>query len=262
MTLFAEKAPVHPPIKWAGGKRWLVPQLEAQLPVYDRLVEPCMGALSVTLGLAPKRALVNDINPHLVNFYRQIQGGLKLEIDFRNSEDDYYLARKRFNDVILSGDYMTSEMAQLFYYLNRTGFNGLCRFNSSGMFNVPYGKYSRINYRDNFEDIQVSLEGFRITEGSFTDIPYLDGDFIYVDPPYDTPFTSYSKGGFTWDDQVSLANFFVNLGLPVIISNQATPRILELYNDLGFTIDRIRAPRRISSNGNREDALEILARRF
>lgn len=218
-----------------------------------------MGALSVSLGIAPKVALVNDINPHLVNFYRQIQQGLKYNLPFGNSEVDYYVARDRFNLLIKLGEIETPEMAQLFYYLNRTGFNGLCRFNKSGLFNVPFGRYKSINYRDNFDDLTDSIINYQIMNLDFAELPYQAGDFIYVDPPYDTPFTAYSAGGFEWDIQVRLAEFYAKLNLPVLISNQATGRILELYGDLGYKMETISAPRRIASNGKRDDALEILA---
>lgn len=257
MTLL--RTPAHPPLKWAGGKRWLVPLLAGRLPKYQRLVEPCMGAMSVTLGLTPQRALVNDVNPHLVNFYRQIQQGLQFNLPYGHSEADYYAARERFNSQIQAGETATPEMAQLFYYLNRTGFNGLCRFNKSGLFNVPFGRYARIQYRQNFDDITAALQGVDIHQGDFAGLTYAEGDFIYMDPPYDAPFTTYSQGGFGWEEQVRLAEFYAALGLPVAISNQATARILELYTGLGYRVETLNAPRRISSSGNRDDVLEVLA---
>lgn len=259
MTLLAVRQPIQSPLKWAGGKRWLVPLLAPRLPKYRRFVEPCMGSMSVTLGLAPEAALVNDINPHLVNFYRQVQRGLHFDIPYGHDEAEYYAAREHFNAGIAAGEVATPEMAQLFYYLNRTGFNGLCRFNKSGLFNVPFGRYKTIKYREDFADITPALQSVQIEQGDFTNLPYRDGDFIFVDPPYDTPFTSYFEGGFDWAAQVRLAEFYAGLGLPVIITNQATDRIRELYADLGYRVETHPAPRRISSSGNRDDALEVLA---
>lgn len=259
MTLFAVRKPTAPPLKWAGGKRWLLPQLAERLPKYERFVEPCMGSLSVTLGLAPDKALVNDINPHLTNFYQQIQKGLHFNLPYGHDEAEYYQARDRFNECIQGGQMATPEMAQLFYYLNRTGFNGLCRFNKSGLFNVPFGRYKSIRYRENFDDITEALRGVDIQQGDFSELAYRDGDFIFVDPPYDAPFTSYSAGGFDWSDQVRLAELYAQLGLPAVICNQATARAVDLYTDLGYRVETHEAPRRISSSGDRSEVLEVLA---
>ncbi len=149
----------------------------------------------------------------------------------------------------------------LFYYLNRTGFNGLCRFNSRGLFNVPFGKYKNINYKEDFREYSEALSKFEITNLDFEEVGYRDGDFIYYDPPYDTPFTSYSKEDFKWDDQVRLVEHIKRSELPALVSNQATPRIIELYQDNGFHIELIDAPRRISCTGDRSSVKEILAMR-
>src|SRR5690606_35235330 len=99
------------------------------LHTHRRLVEPFCGGLAVSLGLRPQRALLNDINPHLINFYRWLQNGLVVELPMANDRDMYYRYRARFNELIQSGNHASKEAAELFYYLNRTGFNGLCRFN-------------------------------------------------------------------------------------------------------------------------------------
>nr|MBO2478289.1 adenine methyltransferase [Bacillota bacterium] len=140
--------PLKPILKWAGGKRWLVPELSRiwQYHSHRRLVEPMCGGLAVTLGLMPARALLNDVNPHLVNFYRWVKVGLTFTLPMRNESAMYYEYRRRFNELIREGKADTSEAAQIFYYLNRTGYNGLCRFNRRGEFNVPFGRYKRINY--------------------------------------------------------------------------------------------------------------------
>jgi DNA adenine methylase len=107
---------------------------------HRRLVEPFCGGLAVALGLSPDRALLNDANPHLISFYVWLQKGLKLSIKFENKERPYYAHRARFNELLAAGKHRTAEAAQLFYYLNRTGYNGLCRFNNRGVFNVPFGQ--------------------------------------------------------------------------------------------------------------------------
>src|SRR3954454_17835675 len=117
---------LRPPLKWAGGKRWLVPHLRPMWERFSdrRLVEPLCGGLAVSLALRPKRALLNDLNPHNVNFYRGLKRGLCLNIDMANEEGLYYRSRQRFNQLIDCGEQDTNEAAQLFYCLNRTGYNG------------------------------------------------------------------------------------------------------------------------------------------
>ena len=250
-----------PPLKWAGGKRWLVSYLK---PLWEantkrRYVEPFCGGLALVLGLQPEQALLNDVNPHLINFYRQVQNGLTIRILMRNDEQLFYRHRDRFNRLIRRGEASTKEGAQLFYYLNRTCFNGLCRFNKSGDFNVPFGTYKAINYA---QDFSAYRDVFRQWTFSNQDVETLDlqaGDFVYADPPYDVEFTTYSAGGFSWDDQVRTAKFLAAHDGPVVISNQATTRIIELYEGLGFELTYLDGPRRISCTGDRTAAREVLA---
>lgn len=253
--------PVRPPLKWAGGKRWQVPHI---LPHWKplksrRLVEPFAGGLAVTLGLMPTRALLNDINPHLINFYSWLKKGLVIPGKFDQSEKGYYKARDRFNALLKEGESDTAEAAGLFYYLNRTGYNGLCRFNRRGEFNVPFGRHPPLNYRYDFSTYKTVFAGWTFTNARFQDVPLGPNDFVYADPPYDVEFTKYSKDGFDWDDQLAAAEWLSKHEGPVILSNQATPRILKEYRRLGFTLKTFDAPRRISCTGDRSPAVEVLA---
>jgi DNA adenine methylase len=255
------RATVRPPLKWAGGKRWQVPHL---MPLWvshthRRLVEPFCGGLAVTLGLMPKEALLNDINPHLINFYRWLKRGLRVSLKMKNDSSAYYAARVRFNEVLGGGGAETSESAQLFYYLNRTGYNGLCRFNQGGGFNVPFGRYARIGYAEDFSDYKRVFADWEFNNTDFDQLDVDSGDFIYADPPYDVEFTSYSKEGFTWDDQVHTAEWLSRHKGPVVLSNQATKRIVALYKKLGFTLRFLQAPRMISCTGDRTPAREVFA---
>ena len=256
-------ATIKPPLKWAGGKRWLVSHLA---PIWQqhkrrRYVEPFCGGLAVALGLQPKRALLNDVNPHLINFYRHLQTGLTLRIEMLYNERLFYRHRARFNKLIQNGGATSDEAAQLFYYLNRTCFNGLCRFNKSGEFNVPFGTYTRINYDRDFSDYPALLKEWTFTNVDVEKVPLKKGDFVYADPPYDVEFTTYSAGGFSWDDQVRTAELLAKHNGPVAISNQATTRIVELYERLGFELTYLPGPRRISCTGDRTAAREVLARK-
>lgn len=254
---------LKPPLKWAGGKRWLVPSLVQywESESTRRYIEPFCGGLSVPLGLTPTNAILNDMNRHVINFYEWVQRGLHVQMEMHNDKEFYYAARERFNHLIDTNADTTQEAAELFYYLNRTCYNGLCRFNRKGRFNVPFGKYKTINYLPNFDELTPQLAEWTFTAGDFAEIPLQSGDFVYADPPYDVQFVSYAQQGFNWDDQVRLAHWLANHDAPVIISNQATDRIMGLYQDLGYACITLPAPRRISCNGDRKPALEVLAMR-
>jgi DNA adenine methylase len=224
-----------------------------------RYVEPFCGGLAVALGLQPARALLNDINPHLINFYRHLQKGMLPRLEMRNNERLFYKHRERFNKLIQNGSAKSSEAAELFYYLNRTCFNGLCRFNKGGEFNVPFGTYKKINYSSDFSEYAQAFSHWKFTNNDVASLKLATDDFIYADPPYDVEFTTYSSGGFSWEDQQRSAELLARHPGPVIVSNQATSRIVELYQDLGFEVNYLAGPRRISCTGDRTAAREVLA---
>jgi len=253
----------RPLLKWAGGKRWQIPHLR---PLWDRhkdrrLVEPFCGGLAVTLGLSPARALLNDANPHLINFYQWIQKGLRIDLTMENNEELFYRHRERFNALLAAGKGTTREAAALFYYLNRTGYNGLCRFNRQGKYNVPFGRYDRITYTRNFRPFINLFKKWTLINVDVENVPLERNDFVYGDPPYDVEFTQYSPGGFSWSDQQRAAIFLAGHPGPVVLVNQATDKIQKLYRRLGYHINFLQAPRRISCNGNRAPVREIIATR-
>jgi DNA adenine methylase len=257
----APRSVLKPPLKWAGGKRWQVPYLR---PLWEphagrRLVEPFCGGLAVTFGLAPARALLNDINPHVINFYRWLKRGLATTLPMRNDEQLFYAHRERFNRLLADGHGDSAEAAALFYYLNRTGYNGLCRFNQGGAFNVPFGRYKRITYTHDFTPYRAVFAQWEFMVGDFAAVPLEPDDFVYADPPYDVEFTQYAKEGFGWDEQVRAAEWLAKHPGPVVLSNQATRRIVRLYRRLGFRLQFLTAPRMISCTGDRTPAREVLA---
>jgi DNA adenine methylase len=254
---------LRPPLKWAGGKRWQVPHL---IPLWAphahrRMVEPFCGGMAVTMSFRPERALLNDINPHVINFYSWLKRGLVVTRNMANLRDDYYEHRTHFNQLLATGGADTAEAAGLFYYLNRTGYNGLCRFNQSGRMNVPFGRYARITYTTDFAEYQAALADWEFTSVDFAQLALDEQDFVFADPPYDVEFTQYSQQRFDWGEQERVAVWLAKHPGPVVAANQATRRILELYGDLGFTIQPLEAPRRISCTGDRSPAVEVLARR-
>lgn len=254
---------LRPPLKWAGGKRWQVPYLR---PLWEphagrRLVEPFCGGLAVTLGLSPRVALLNDANEHVVDFYRWLQKGLSIDLRMENDEAMFYKHRDRFNALLAKGKGASREAAALFYYLNRTGYNGLCRFNRSGEFNVPFGRYARIGYTRDFTPYREIFAGWTLMSTDLEAVPLDRRDFVYADPPYDVEFTQYAKDGFSWADQERTAVWLAKHRGPVVLVNQATPRIEALYRKLGFAVQFLDAPRRISCTGDRTPAREIMGTR-
>jgi DNA adenine methylase len=246
-----------------GGKRWLLPALRELWMGHEqgRLVEPFVGGMAVALGLQPREALLNDINPHLINFYRWLQEGLVVEIERTYKKEVYYRHRQHFNALICEGREESHEAAELFYYLNRTGYNGLCRFNKRGGYNVPFGRHLSVRCLQDLSPYAPALAGWRFQCADFGALELRPDDFVYADPPYDVEFTAYHAGEFGWDDQVRLAHWLAAHGGPVVVSNQATRRILELYSGLGFEIELRAGPRRISCTGDRRPAQEMLATR-
>lgn len=264
---------INPPLKWAGGKRWLAPKIK-ELYKGEYYAEPFAGGLSIGLALAPEEAWINDINPHLITFYRHLRDGYTLK-KYGNTEEIYYKCRARYQELCtrdLLENYDTrQEKSALFYYLNRHGFNGLYRENKKGSYNVSYGKYKKPLYE--LEDFTKIMGGWSLEFGSYNRSPSKMTDLCYrsesgsidlltfADPPYDQQFTGYSASGFNWDDQVECAEWLKGLPGKVITTNQATQRIIDLYKKLGFKIELLEAPRRISCDGNRTPVQEMFATR-
>ena len=177
----------------------------------------------------------------------------------QNEKTYFYTRRVRFNQLIREGKADSKEAASLFYYLNRTCYNGLCRFNRKGEFNVPFGQYKKITYKTDFTEYVRAFAHWEFMCVDFEKVPLEAGDFVYADPPYDVQFTQYSKEDFGWDDQIRLAERLARHRGPVVLSNQATDRIQQLYRKLGYVVAILNAPRLINCTGDRTPAQEVLA---
>lgn len=253
-----------PILKYPGGKTYLLPTLQELYKNHKhrRLVETCVGGMSVALGLEPTKALLNDINPHVINLYRWVRKGLVIEIEMENNSETYYKHRARLNECIRNGEFKTAECASIFYYLNRTTFNGMVRFNKKGGFNLPIGQYASVNYKRSFLEYKSTLKGWKFQASDFERLEIEPDDFIYADPPYDASFSSYYKNVFDWGCQVRLAQWLAKHSGPVVASNLATERIVKLYEGLGFNLTYIQAPRRVSCIAeDRKPVEEMLATR-
>ncbi len=262
-TTSIKEKKLEPILGWAGGKRehkWLFDAIAKVFnPHKHRLVEPFTGGLGIALGVEPKWALLNDVNPYLIDFYRLVKRGIdeeraSLVADTLTDETTYYAVRRDFNRFHNPLD---------FYYLNRTCYNALCRFNKSGGFNVPYGKRKKPKLDHDFEAYQAKFQDWVFTSMDFELIQVFPNDIVVSDPPYDViegkQDHDYVTGGFDWVDQVRHADWLASLKNPVFACNLATDRIIDLYTTKGFDIQYVEAPRAIACNGDRAKVREILA---
>lgn len=251
-------------LKWAGGKRWIVPTLKPIIEKYKDvpLMELFAGGAALSFALERKKVILNDKNPHLINFYLQIQQGVDIfsvGVEFKNDKEIFYKNRTRFNELIRNGMQDTPEAAALFYYLNKTAYNGLMRFNSKGFFNTPFGKHKTINYTFDILSYKHLIESWKLMCKDFSEVDIPPDAIVYADPPYDVEFTNYNADGFDWEEQIRLVKFLSSIPNPIILSNQATERIVKLYKSYDFIITLKDAPRSISCNGNRDKAKEVIA---
>ena len=273
-TEIQQKTPyIRPFLKWAGSKHRLLSRIYPHLPQQGvRLVEPFVGSGAVFLNSSFKNALIAELNPDVINLYKAIKSKNQSFIETcrghftpeTNQKDYFYIMRERFN-----ASSCVYERAHLFLYLNRHGYNGLCRYNKSGGYNVPFGRYKKPyfpeaeiqHFLSRAKQVKIVCQDFEKTMSQAT-----LGDVVYCDPPYapinnTSDFTQYQKTGFTLAQQECLAINARELskkGIPVIISNHDTVLTRELYE--GATIESFDVPRFISQDiDNRKPARELLA---
>lgn len=256
------------PLRWAGSKAWLVPILEKRLEdvSYARFVELFAGGASLSFQRAEKRVLLNDLNVSLCEFYIALKFGLSPRERSDVDSEQFLALRTRLNQVRsemgTNRGYDRLEHADLFYFVNKYGFNGLWRENKKGQVNTPWNKKKYVKYPD-FSLYNDCMSEWEIVNGSYDKVSVMKGDLVFADPPYDATFSDYTSSGFSWDDQVRLAEHLRDLGtdpeISVIATNSKTSRIVELYSDLGFTLTTESAPRNISSDGNRDRIDEMVA---
>lgn len=254
---------MNPPLTWVGGKRWHAPDVARRFDGQCRLVELFCGSCAVTFALDPYSAMLVDANPHLINFYEQWQRGIDPAWtgDTTDPYETYWSWRRSYNQLTRDGG-DERVRAELFYFLNHFAFNSLWRVNRDGAFNVP----PRPNCRQRTLPV---LERFPANKNwlfecrDFRLAVLRPTDFVYADPPYDDGFTTYTEGGFTWDDQQELALLLAAHPGPVMLINKATPRIVELYHDLGFDLEYPESTGQHfhRSRGRRDDVLEVCALR-
>ena len=263
---------MRPFLKWAGAKTNLVAAIrDAAPPEPRRLIEPFVGSGAVVLNLGCATNVLGDSNPDLIDVYLELQGDGEafmvdceaLFIPENNRAGAYYALRAEFNATT-----DRRRKARLFVYLNRHGYNGLCRYNASGGFNVPFGRYVRPRMpRAAMEAFRGVLQNCTLRCADFRTVlaEASAGDLVYCDPPYvpasaTANFTDYAKGGFGPQDQIDLAEHCrqaARRGAWVIVSNHDTRETRELYADADECRELLVA-RRISCNSARRSAAREL----
>jgi len=259
-------------LKWAGNKQRMVERITRLLPPGQRLIEPFVGSGALFLNTNYPAYLLTDSNGDLIDLYSRLQREGSDFIDFcrtlfvpeNNRPDAFYSLRATFNETADS-----RLKSAIFLYLNRHGYNGLCRYNASGGFNVPFGRYKK----PYFPQAEMTAFWEKSQAAHFCQADFATtmqaahlGDVIYCDPPYvplstTAHFTSYSAGGFGFEQQLALATAArdaAHRGVPVLISNHATPAIEKAYT--GATFEHFQVQRYISADGDNRGAVgELLA---
>ena len=244
---------LKPLIKWSGGKGDEVPLFEKYFPEsYDRYIEPFVGGGAVFFYLNPQSAVINDIHKELVDLYRCVGLRKSQEIyEFMennpNTEETYYHIR----DKMVIGDEL--DTAKRFYYQRKTCFRGMLRYNKDGKFNIPFGKYKTINYSEiinpAYEELlsrtEVLCEDFETIFEKYND----ENNFMFLDPPYDSPFTDYGYCSFGKEHHIKLAECFKTTKIKCLLIIGKTPFIEELYRD--YICDEYDKKYRFKLYGNR-----------
>lgn len=268
---------VAPFVKWAGGKRQLIPQIRERMPEkYNDYYEPFVGGGAVIFDLLPANALINDINKALINTYRTIcnepDAFLKevnrLDNDmWEDGKKYYYSIREHYNDKLMRSEYDV-ELAALFVFINKHCFNGLYRVNGKGLFNVPYNNSRRVSVD---EDVIIAtseyLRRVTIIDGDFEQAckNAKKCDFVFIDSPYaplnPTSFESYTKEGFDIESHKRLAKLYDELtarGCYCMLTNHNTELINELYGNKDYKIDVVSVKRMINSDASNRVGEEVI----
>jgi DNA adenine methylase len=254
---------MKPLIKYRGGKSKEIPHILAHIPHYTgRYIEPFFGGGALYFYLEPKRSIINDINAKLIAFYSGVKlnySTLRVELDELEkcyetnrkhfdalkkinpnervedrNERLYYQLRGMFNGI---GDKTYSD-ALLYFFINKTAYSGMIRYNAKGEFNVPFGRYKHLNtslVTSQHSQLLSKTEIFNTDYKNIFEMVDKD-DFMFLDPPYDCVFSDYGneeyKGGFNDDCHIALANDFRNLKCKALLVIGRTPLTEKLYGDM------------------------------
>ena len=263
----------HPFVKWAGGKRQLIPQIANYIPkTYKKYIEPFVGGGALFFYLSPKKAILIDNNWELINAYNVIKNNISELIEslkkHKNEKEYYYKIREVDRNPEEFDKWSDVEKASRTIYMNRCCYNGLYRVNSKGFFNVPFGRYKNPKFcnEKNLKAVHKALKNTTIIHGSFEKCLNFaeNDDFIYFDPPYHprsstANFTSYTKDNFGEESQKRLFEVFKKLddmGCKLMLSNSYNEFILELYE--GYNTVVLNAKRAINSDPKKRGEIREL----
>ncbi len=273
-----------PFVKWAGGKRQLIPEIEKHLPEkFGSYFEPFLGGGALLFHLLSEnqnlRGYVSDLNSDLVLAYVTIRDKIDdlLKSLEKHSENYFSNSKTYYYSVRESNPKSQVEKVSRLLFLNRTCFNGLFRVNSKGKFNVPLGRYSNPNIvqEDNLRTVNQFLNKNKISikcqDFATTVDSVKKGDFVYFDPPYQpvsktANFTSYTNANFGFNDLERLAkvsNQLAKKGAKILLSNSYSKKVLDLFSKRVWNIEKIEANRAINSKSkNRTGHFELLIKNY
>jgi DNA adenine methylase len=250
------------PIKWLGGKYWLSRKLDRLIgEVRPKTVaEPFCGGLSFSLHYEFDNVIANDMNMPLVNFYRQLQGGLSyIPENYSIDSGFYYQARENLNALISSNSVDCAESARLFFFLNKQCYNGLMRMNLSGRLNMPHGSlYKKVHEPVGFDLFKEVASDWQFNQGCFSLLDVSQADLMFIDPPYEKTFTNYSGKGFDSTKQIELLDWIVDNNKPTIYCNSAVNSLAKACKSRGFQVYKVLAPRSISCKADGRKPVEEL----
>jgi DNA adenine methylase len=277
-----------PFVKWVGGKRQLLPELETRLPEkLDVYFEPFLGGGALFFHIAHRVAVaeLSDINEELILAFNAAQNnvsGLIQELSkHKNTPEHFSQIRDADRDNEYKWSWTPIQKAARFIYLNKTCFNGLYRVNSEGHFNVSYGRYSnpKIVDAENLyacNSVLCRTGVFLSIKGYLDTLPKIESFiksernvFVYLDPPYipitvSSSFTQYTKDGFSMKDQLQLKDYcdtLTNMGVKWMQSNSSAPIVFEMYKN--YTIDRVAVNRNVAaSSGARTVVDETIIKNY
>lgn len=266
---------IKPFIRWAGGKQNLVKEISLNIPQnFNTYFEPFLGAGSLFLYNKFKNAYISDINPSLINAYKQIQINplevykhLKINVD-NFSSNYYYKLRDQFNFRM---NEESADIAAAFIFLVHTSFNGIYRVNKKGEYNVPFGKTKpAFPSLEHLNLVSSKLQGIIIENSMYQDIvnKIEKNDFVYFDPPYPplnqtSFFNQYSIqkfGDFQQEELSKISNDLSQKGVNVMISNADLPFIRQLYKN--WNIKTIKTIRYINCKAERKQVTELIIKNY
>lgn len=258
---------IKPILKWAGGKRQLLPHLNKIIPKkFKNYIEPFIGGGAFFFNLNLKNSIIADTNWELINLYSEIAKNPKQIIkrlkEFKNTKNFFYKIRKQNPSSNLDRACRT-------IYLNKTCFNGLYRVNKNGDFNVPFAGNKNTSFVDEENLFRAStlLKKTKILNLSYDLVlkKYTkNNDLIFLDPPYlpiskYSDFKRYTKEQFYFEDHIKLAKLFNELhnkGCKLILTNSNSPKVIKLYKK--FNILEVKTRRNINSKGNKRFGSDLI----